>query len=68
MGLSSYVLEELEQGIETYSNNSARVSDHMNTMVDKSAAGVMRRRLFDNWVQQQSALLQSRRVESRSDR
>jgi len=68
VGLSSYVLEELEQGIETYSNNSARVSDHMNTMVDKSAAGVMRRRLFDNWVQQQSALLQSRRVENRSDR
>ena len=68
IGLSSYVLEELEQGIETYSNNSSRALGHMNTMVDKSAAGVMGRRLFDSWVQQQSALLLSRRVENRSDR
>ncbi|PCI77685.1 MAG: hypothetical protein COB20_07135 [SAR86 cluster bacterium] len=67
-GLYDYVLEELEQGIETYSNNSVRALDHMNTMVDKSAAGVMARRVFDNWVQQQSTLLQSRRVENRSDR
>jgi len=67
-GLSAYVLEELEQSIETYSNNSVRALDHMDTMVDKSAAGVMARRVFDNWVQQQSTLLQSRRVESRSDR
>lgn len=67
-GLSAYVLEELEQGIETYSNNSVRAVEHMNTMVDKSAAGVMARRVFDTWVQQQSMLLQSRRVETRSDR
>lgn len=67
-GLPAYVLEELEQGIETYSTNSSRALGHMNTMVNKSAAGVMGRRLFDNWVQQQSALLQSRRVENRSDR
>ena len=67
-GLSGYVLEELEQGIETYLNNSARALEHMNTMVDKSAAGVMGRRLFDHWVQQQTALLQSSRVENRSDR
>jgi len=67
-GLLSYVLEELEQGIETYSNNSVRTLDHMNSMVDKSAAGIMGRRVFDNWVQQQSTLLRSRRVEDRSDR
>jgi len=67
-GLSSYVLEELEQGIETYSNNSVRALDHMNTMVDKSAAGIMWRRLSDSWVQQQTTLLQSRRAENRSDR
>lgn len=67
-GLSAYVLEELEQGIEAYSNNSSRALGHMNTMVDKSAAGVMARRLFTPWVQQQSAMLQSRRVENRSDR
>lgn len=66
--LSAYVLEELEQGIEAYSNTSNRALGHMNTMLDKSAAGVMGRRLFDNWVQQQSTLLQSRRVENRSDR
>jgi len=59
-GLSAYVLEELEQSIETYSNTSSRAVDHMNTMVDKSAAGAMGRRLFTSWVQQQSALLQSR--------
>lgn len=67
-GLSGYVLEELEQGIETYSNNSVRVVDHMNTMVDKSAAGVMARRIFDTWVQQSMTQLQSRRVENRGDR
>lgn len=67
-GFSDYVLEELEQNIETYSNNSNRALSHMNTMVDKSAAGVMARRLFNPWVQQQSALLKSRRVENRSDR
>lgn len=66
-GLSGYVLEELEQGIETYSNNSSRALDHMDTMVDKSAAGVMARRLFDNWTQQQSRLLQSRKIENRSE-
>lgn len=66
-GLSTYVLEELEQNIETYSNNSIRSLDHMNTMVDKSAAGAMARRVFDTWVQQQSTLLQSKRVENRSD-
>lgn len=67
-GFSAYVLEELEQSIETYSNNSVRALDHMNTMVDKSAAGAMARRLKDNWVRQQSILLKSRRVENRSDR
>jgi hypothetical protein len=67
-GLSSYVSEELEQGIETYSHNSSRALNHMNTMVDKSAAGAMARNLFDYWVQQQYVQLQSRRVESRSDR
>ncbi|MBL4571620.1 MAG: hypothetical protein JKY86_00890 [Gammaproteobacteria bacterium] len=67
-GLSSYVLEELEQGIETYSNTSSRAVDHMNTMVDKSAAGVIARRVFDSWVLQKSALLQSRRVENRGVR
>lgn len=67
-GLSGYVLQELELGIETYSNNSVRVLDHMNTMIDKSAADVMAGRMFDYWVQQQSTLLQSRRVESRSER
>jgi len=67
-GQSAYMLEELEQGIETYSNNSNRALGHMNTMLDKSAAGVMGRRLFDNWVRQQSTMLQSRRVENRSDR
>ena len=67
-GFSDYVLEELEQNIETYSNNSNRALSHMNTMVDKSAAGVMARRLLNPWVQQQSALLKSRRVENRSDR
>jgi len=66
-GLSSYVLEELEQGIETYSNNSVRSLDHMNTLVDKSAAGEMARRLSTSWVKQQSRLLQSRKVENRSE-
>lgn len=67
-GLSGYVLEELEQSIETYSNNSVRALNHMNTLVDKSAAGVMSRRIFDNWAQQQSMLLEGRGVENRSDR
>lgn len=67
-GVSSYVLEELEQSIEVYSNNTVRALNHMDTMVDKSAAGVMARRINDNWVQQQSKLLQSRRVENRSER
>ncbi len=66
--LSGYVLEELEQGIEIYSNNTVRALDHMNTMVDKSAAGLMASRMFDNWVQQQSVLLENRRVETHSDR
>jgi len=66
-GLSSYVLEEVEQSIELYSNNSIRSVDHMNTMVDKSAAGAMARRLNDHWVTQQKKLLRSRRVENYSE-
>ncbi|MEX0965484.1 MAG: hypothetical protein WDZ52_15770 [Pseudohongiellaceae bacterium] len=63
-GLSGYVLEELEQGIETYSNSSSRAVNRMNTMIDKSAAGEMSRRLFSPWVQQQSAVLLKRKVEN----
>ncbi|GJM12582.1 MAG: hypothetical protein DHS20C12_09850 [Pseudohongiella sp.] len=66
-GLSAYVLEELEQGIETYSNKSSRTIEHMNTMVDKSAAGAMSRRMFDTWTQQQSEILRSRRAENGSE-
>lgn len=61
-GLAGYVLEELEQGIETYSNASPRTLNHMDAMIDKSAAGAMARRLFDPWVLQQSRMLESRRV------
>lgn len=66
-GLSAYVLEELEQSIEAYSNNSVRALDHMDTMVDKSAAGEMARRLNSTWVQQQKNLLQSRKIENHSE-
>ena len=66
-GLSAYVLEELEQSIETYANNFVRALDHMNTMIDKSAAGEMARRLNSNWVQQQMNLLQSRKIENQSE-
>lgn len=66
-GLSAYVLEEIEQGIETYSNSSNRAVDHMDRMIDRSAAAVMAERLFTPWVQQQSAILRSRRVENRID-
>lgn len=66
-GLSAYVLEEIEQGIETYSNNSSRVLNHMTTMLDKSDAGIQARRIFTPWVQQQSAILRSRKVENWPD-
>ncbi len=66
-GLSVYVLEEVEQGIETYSNNSNRVVGHMNSMVDKIYAGEQARRLFDHWVVQRSAILKSRRIGNWSD-
>lgn len=61
-GLSAYLLEEIEQGIEIRSNNKVRSVDHMNRMVDKSFAGQESRRQFDTWVQQQSKEVQSRRV------
>jgi len=61
-GLSAYLLEEIEQGIEIQSNNSVRSVDHMNRMVDKSYAGEQSRRIFDTWVQQRSKELQRRRV------
>lgn len=64
-GVSDYVLEEMEQGIETYSNPSSRTLNHMDSMIDKSAAGAMARRLFDPWVLQQSRELQARRVRQR---
>jgi hypothetical protein len=67
VGISAYLLEELEQGIETYSNDSPRTIDHMNTMTDKSAAGEMARRIFTPWVRQQSMILRDRKVESRAD-
>lgn len=61
-GLSAYVLEEIEQSIELYSNSSNRSLNHMNRMVDKSFAGEESRRVFDTWVQQQSQELRNRRV------
>jgi len=66
-GLSAYVMEEIEQGIETYSNTSSRTAGHMSAMVDKSAAGEMARRISTPWVQQQSAVLQARKASDRVD-
>ncbi len=63
-GLAAYLLEEIELGIETRSNGSSRTLAHINTMVDRSAAGEMARRIFDPWVQQQSSILRSRTVDN----
>jgi len=64
-GLSTYVMEETEQGIETYSNTTSRSAAHMSAMIDKSAAGEMARRILTPWVQQQSAVLQARKASDR---
>ena len=64
-GLSTYVMEETEQGIETYSNTTSRTAGHMSAMIDKSAAGEMARRILTPWVQQQSAVLQARKASDR---
>lgn len=66
-GLSAYVLEEMEAGIEISSNNGNRVLQNMNTMVDRSAAAVQARRVFDPWVQQQTKVLGARKVYTKQE-
>lgn len=66
-GLSAYVLEELEQSIELYSNNGNRALAHMNSMVDRSAAAVYMERIYDPWVQNQTRILRERKYYNRQE-
>ena len=59
-GLSAYVLEEMEAGIQISSNNGNTVLQNMSTMLDRSAAAVQARRVFDPWVQQQTTVFGAR--------
>lgn len=66
-GLGAYVLEEIEAGIEINSNNGNRVQQNMDAMLDKSAAAVMARRLYDPWVQQQTKVLGARKIYTKQE-
>jgi len=59
--LSAYVMEEVEAGITHNTTTGNRTVDHMNAMVDRSAAGEQARRLNDPWVQQQTKMLRARK-------
>lgn len=66
-GLGAYVLEEIEAGIEINSNNGNRVLQNMDVMVDKSAAAVQARRVYDPWVQQQTKVLGARKIYTKQE-